>query len=162
MVKSENQSMNQTDLLLSRLIESVSELTLEIRRNNQNLRNTREGLFNLEQRASRLENSPVQVERRSNSRHQASTRVNVIRDRRGEVSAARQETQIEDLIRITNSHTVNERFGTVTNITTARACFTFTESGRETYRAWSNVRLASEEEERAYVALYTEIKRCPP
>ena len=91
MVKSENQSVNQTDLSLSRLIESASELTLETRRNNQHLRNAREGLSNLEQRVSRLESSPVQVERRSNSRHQASARVNISRNLRREVSATRQE-----------------------------------------------------------------------
>ena len=76
MVKSESQCKNQTDLLLRRLIESVSDLTLEIRRSNENLRNTREELSNLESRVSRLESPPVQIERQNNLRHQGSTRVN--------------------------------------------------------------------------------------
>ena len=151
MVKSENQGTNQTDLILSRLIESVSELTLEIRRSNQNLRSTREETSNLEQRVSRLENG--QLDRRSYSNHPTSTRVNISRDRRRETSTARQEMQVGALIRVTNSHAANERFGTVTNTTTSRVYFTFTESGRETYRTWSNVRLASEEEERAFAPL---------
>ena len=153
MVKSENQGTNQTDLILSRLIESVSELALEIRRSNQNLRSTREEMLNLERRESRLENPPGQLDRRSYSNHPTSTRVNTSRDRRRESSIAHQETQVGALIRVTNSHAANERFGTVTNTTTSRVYFTFVGSGRETYRTWSNVRLASEEEERAFAPL---------
>ena len=131
MVKSESQRNNQTDLLLRRLIESVSDLTLEIRRSNENLRNTREELSNLESRASRLESPPVQIERRNNLRHQGSTRVNSNRDRRREASTTRQEIEIGDLVRITNSNVANEQFGTVTSATSGKMCFTFIGSGGE-------------------------------